>query len=120
MSEQAEQAKPVFPPPQNTPKCTWQECSNGHKSPARLAVIKCQGCGSDVVANLLTNCPICNDVIVSVAFPMHRIVADTQITPVCRGVQPAYEATQISIGFEMHKEFEVRGEAPSEPEVVYE
>lgn len=75
--------------------CTFQVCANEHTWPARVVVSKCvglegvQGCGTDVLAIRMENCPVCNDPPVKVELRADIVPvvngAAAPLLPVCRG-----------------------------------
>ncbi len=80
--------------------CTWQQCPAGHKWPMELAVSKCPGCRSDIVATRLTLCPICNEPPTLRAMRVDHIATGAWIGKECQGEQGKGESVLVEMNCE--------------------
>jgi hypothetical protein len=65
--------------------CSECVCSQGHKWAPQLALAKCPGCSSQVLALRLINCPVCNEPQKSIKFRTDHVVGAPNIVAACRG-----------------------------------
>ncbi len=104
----------VDPPP--TPEvCSYHVCLAGHKWPMTLAVTKCPGCASSLLAVQKTQCPFCNEPCVRSVLRSDFVVRGGGISARCTG-QPVQESLDI----EMARSSWEQAEATAEPFLVRE
>lgn len=77
--------------------CTRQVCGAGHVWAPQVAVAKCEGCGSPVVAVRMVNCPWCNEEVGELALRVERVSNGIPIVPVCKGMEPKGEMWEVEV-----------------------
>src|SRR6266550_8615979 len=77
--------------------CTKNECSQGHKWPAQLALANCPGCGGQVLMVRMINCPVCNEPTQKFTMRTDHTSQGFGIAATCRGQQGAAESNVIEM-----------------------
>jgi hypothetical protein len=77
--------------------CTKNECSNGHKWPAQLALASCPGCGGQILMVRMINCPVCNEPTEKFTMRTDHTNQGLGIAALCRGQQGAAESNVIEM-----------------------
>lgn len=67
--------------------CSFCVCSNLHKWRVQLAIAKCKGCGSEVIARRLNNCPVCNEPADRVEIRIDNLATGMSVMPMCKGAE---------------------------------
>jgi hypothetical protein len=87
-----------FGPEQAAPiQCSRHECENGHKWPIKLALINCPGCGGQMFALMMVQCPICNEPTKLTAIRMDHLAQGGGIMPICKGSATLAESITIQM-----------------------
>ncbi len=77
--------------------CTRNECTQGHKWPAQLALANCPGCGSQLLMVRMINCPVCNEPTKKFTFRTEHTNQGFGIAAVCRGQHGAAETNIVEM-----------------------
>lgn len=77
--------------------CTKNECANGHKWPAQLALANCPGCGSQLLMVRMINCPVCNEPTEKFTVRTDHTSQGFGIAALCRGQAGAAESNIIEM-----------------------
>lgn len=77
--------------------CTKNECSNGHKWPAQMALANCPGCGGHILMIRMVNCPVCNEPTEKFTLRTDHTSQGFGIAAICRGQQGAAESNIIEM-----------------------
>ena len=96
--------------PEKTQPCSWLECLQGHVFPCVLALAKCPGCQSLVLAAKMENCPFCNEPVAKMILRHDHIPHGGGVAPRCRGAEIYGETMNIEIAREGWKQT-IQGEA---------
>ena len=90
---------PIVPesPVQLTEPCSAHRCANGHVWPVFLGAAPCGGCKAAVVAIKLTNCPICNEPVVSTRLRIEHTTAAVGVQAVCQGIKTTAHTKMIEL-----------------------
>lgn len=99
---------PEGPTPPALEPCSYNECTQGHKWPAILALARCPGCTGAIIAVQKTNCPFCNE-------PTSRSVLRSDFVPRGAGVVARCQG-QIPIGESLDVECQRTGWKAAEKE----
>lgn len=78
-------AKASFPEVVKIEPCTCNECANGHKWPAQLALAACTGCQAPILMVRMINCPVCNEPTKSFKLRTDHTSQGFGIAALCRG-----------------------------------
>lgn len=87
----------VFPPTPSYELCSYNECLNGHRWLATMAVAPCPTCKGGVLAVKKENCPYCNEPTKRMSLRSDYIPAGGGIVPRCQNVQPLGESMDIEL-----------------------
>lgn len=77
--------------------CTRNECANGHKWPAQLAVANCPGCGAQLLMVRMINCPVCNEPTKTFKLRTDHTSQGFGIAALCRGQAGPAESNVIEM-----------------------
>lgn len=86
-----------FPETVKIEPCTKNECPNGHRWPAQLALANCPGCGAQILMVRMTNCPVCNEPTSKFALRTDHTNQGFGIAALCRGQQGVAESNLIEM-----------------------
>ena len=84
-NEQKQENNNLFPAMVKIEPCTSNECVNGHKWPAQLAIGTCPGCGCQFLAVRMLNCPVCNDPVKKFKMRTDHTLPQFGVAAVCKG-----------------------------------
>ena len=87
----------IFPEVVKIEPCTRNECSNGHKWPAQLALAACPGCGAQILMVRMICCPVCNEPTTKVKLRTDHTSQGFGIAALCRGQNGAAETNFIEM-----------------------
>ena len=77
--------------------CGETSCSNGHNWSPTLRIAKCPGCGQEVVAVRMINCPVCNEPQDTIKIRFDHVVDAAGVMPVCRGQKGLHNHTFVNM-----------------------
>lgn len=77
--------------------CSWASCSNGHQWMPELAISKCPGCKSPIVAIKMVNCPICNEPAAQHGLRAEHVTTGGWIGKACQGQPSLGETSYMAI-----------------------
>ena len=89
--------KASFPEVVKIEPCTRNECVNGHKWPAQLAIASCTGCGAPMLMVRMVNCPVCNEVVSKFTLRTDHTSQGFGIAAICRGQHGPAETNFIEM-----------------------
>lgn len=99
-----------FPEPPPSELCSWNECLRGHRWPVTLALAKCGGCGGQVLATKMENCPTCNEPTRETGIRVDHLAPGGPMVKFCKGEPSPGEVIQLRVVREHWKQME---EAPA-------
>lgn len=77
--------------------CTSNQCANGHKWPAQLAIAGCTGCGAPILMVRMVNCPVCNEPTKNFKLRTDHTSQGFGIAAICKGQTGAAETNFIEM-----------------------
>lgn len=77
--------------------CTKNECANGHKWPAQMALANCPGCGAQLLMVRMINCPVCNEAVTKFTLRSDHTSQGFGIAAICRGQSGPAETNYIEM-----------------------
>lgn len=89
--------------PQALAACTYNECPKGHRWDALLQLTACPGCGKQMLAVKMVNCPICNEPTKAFHLRTDHLPGNSSapargvITPVCKGAASLAEIIFVDV-----------------------
>jgi hypothetical protein len=87
--------------------CSYNVCKNGHQWQPAVAVQRCEGCNSPVLAVRMEQCPICNEPVEEFALRSdHFNERGMRVEPVCKGKSTQAEVSQVVLVREHAREAE--------------
>jgi len=89
--------KVQFPEVVKIEPCTSNECLNGHKWPAQLAIQPCPGCGASILLVRMINCPVCNEPTRVFRMRTDHTNQGFGIAALCRGQKGPAESSLIEM-----------------------
>lgn len=100
----------VFPEQKAIEPCSKNVCSAGHSWPITIAVAKCPGCSSAVLAVKMEQCPICNEPAIRTKIRTDYLPSGGPITKRCQGqAHPCVVTEEIEIERTHAEETESKG-----------
>lgn len=78
-----------------TVHCSRHACVAGHEWSPKLAIVQCPGCNEQMLAMLMSNCPICNEPVAKTFIRTDHLPHGGAITPICKGSESLAESTLV-------------------------
>lgn len=106
-----------FPAKGSAALCSFSVCAAGHEWPTALALAKCGGCGTQLVAIKMDMCPVCNEPAEKTKLRVDNLSQGMRVVSLCTGEASAGEVGVIEIVREYAKAAEV-GTKPTQKDVA--
>jgi hypothetical protein len=108
--------KEIFPEQPIIIPCTWNECTKGHRWAPAVAVAKCEGCQSPVIAVRMENCPWCNEPNSKISLRSDYVPRGGGIGQRCKGAKVHGESVDVELI--RHQWMEVEGNGMPKEDVT--
>lgn len=88
--------------------CTWAGCTNNHRWIPEIAVSRCPGCATPVVAIRMVNCPICNEPPAGHGIRVEHVTTGQWVGKVCKGQTSLGETTYMELVNQTLEKFKLK------------